>query len=110
MLRYGESRSQKPDCYGRESYFNTRDPDCQRCDFFDDCADEIKSRRRGSSSVRSVYPRREERSNEVLKAKTHAGIVQEGESPGGRFLRDCLTGACRGAAWEAYEFFCQFRF
>ena len=107
MLRYGD-RLRKPECYGNAVDHNRQDPDCQRCDFFDDCRDSIDRKR--SRSVPINRPSRVDTRSEMMRSETRAGIIKEGESAGERFLRDCMTGACRGASWEAYEFFCKFRF
>lgn len=113
MLRYGESSYQdnKPDCYGRSSYFSARDPDCQRCEFFEDCHDSIRgSRVRSVSPARSIRVNSQKPTDGAASAKGEAGTIRENETASQRFIKDCATGACRGAAWEAYQFFCNFRF
>jgi hypothetical protein len=37
--------------------------------------------------------------------RTHAGIIMEGETAFNRFLKDCVTGACRGFFEEGSDFF-----
>ena len=108
-LRYGDqfpSTEREPECFGRSAYYNPRDSDCRRCPFMDDCGDEIRSRRGGPS--RSSRP--SERSTSGIEVQGEAGDVQEEETATNRFFRDCLTGACRGALWEGYQFFKRFRF
>jgi hypothetical protein len=97
------------DCFGREAYYRSTDPECQRCADYDECSDTIRDKRYGGSRI-SVRDRdRDEEKVEVLKAGK-AGEVREGETPFTRFCKDCATGACRGALYEGYQFFCRFRF
>ena len=109
MLRYGERRAEKPDCYDREGYFNSNDPDCQRCDWCSEC--ERRDRIRHNSVNIPINSYRSNMRNPIeAEPDTDAGIVKENETAGQRFFKDCLTGACRGAALEAYRFFLRFRF
>jgi len=50
------------------------------------------------------------RQDGATDAKTPAGDIQEGETWGARMAKDVATGACRGGAWELYQFFVNFRF
>ncbi|MFW9801041.1 MAG: hypothetical protein ACFFFC_00190 [Candidatus Thorarchaeota archaeon] len=109
MLRYGNRRFDKPNCYGKENYFNENDSDCERCDWCEDCENAVRSKRYGTSIPVNTI-RNKEGPTEVFGSSTEAGIIREGETAGQRFVKDCLTGACRGIAWEAYRFFWKFRF
>ena len=42
--------------------------------------------------------------------KGESGIVKPDETWSQRMLKDVMTGACRGGAWELYQFFCRNRF
>jgi hypothetical protein len=112
LLRYGDSyRDNKPDCFGRSSYFSSRDPECHRCEFYDDCHGAVRgSRVRPVSSVRPIKVNTPRPADGATSAKGEAGVIRDGETASQRFVKDCATGACRGAAWEAYQFFCNFRF
>lgn len=112
-LRYQDrfprrSSEERPDCFGREAYYRSTDPECQRCPHYDECTDVIRDKRHGIGSRIPVRDRDDEKV-EVLKAGK-AGEVREGETPFNRFCKDCATGACRGALYEGYQFFCRFRF
>lgn len=114
-LRYADrypATEQTPQCFGRTAYYSSRDQDCQRCSFFNECGDEIRSRR---STITTRSPARTTSSDtpphEVERYNSgDAGVIREGETAAQRFLRDCLTGACRGGLYEGYRFFNKFRF
>lgn len=113
-LRYGDRFPRRtvedhPDCFGREAYYRSTDPECQRCHAYDECSEVIRDKRHGGGTRIGVRGDPHEEKVEVLKAGK-AGEIQEGETPFNRFCKDCVTGACRGAAYEAYQFFCRFRF
>lgn len=108
---------QTPDCYGREAYFSARDDDCQRCRFFDSCAQEVRGMRSSTPQTASNrrIPVREQTApmptfRHGPEGRSHAGIILEDESAIERLARDVLTGMCRGGSWEMYEFFTYFRF
>jgi hypothetical protein len=50
------------------------------------------------------------RQDGATDSKTPTGEIQEGETWGNRMVKDVATGACRGGAWELYQFFVNFRF
>lgn len=118
MLRYSdrfprrEASNNHPDCLGREAYYRSTDPECQRCSSYDECSDIIRDKRHGvgSGAGTTRIPVQREQGVEVTHALNKAGEVQEGETAFNRFCKDCVTGACRGAAYEAYQYFCRFRF
>ena len=111
-MRYGgnSARSNRPECYGRSQYFSAGDADCQRCEFFDDCEETVSSPRIRPRSVRINNPRPVHKGDGAATTSNESGVIREDETAGQRFVKDCATGACRGAAWEAYQFFCNFRF
>jgi hypothetical protein len=110
-LRYADRHPREervPECFGREAYFDPKCSECRRCHFEYDCRDEIKSRkgstsvpvRREAPSVRPGPPARR-----GPDERTHAGIIMEGETAFERFMKDCVTGACRGFFEEGSDFF-----
>jgi hypothetical protein len=112
MLKYADrypDRSARLECFGRSAYYSSRDHDCQRCDFFEECGDAVNGRGRSVPTRIRGSKRRTEGSG-VEESDTPAGVIEEEESGLERFARDCATGACRGAMWEGYQFFVRFRF
>lgn len=112
-LRYADRHPREervPECFGREAYFDPKCSECRRCHFEYDCRDEINNRRPSSS----IPVRRTEAPNRPMPSmparrgqenRTHAGIILEGETAFNRFLKDCVTGACRGFFEEGSDFF-----
>jgi hypothetical protein len=110
MLRYSDRFPQderRPECFGREAYFDPKTTECQRCDFFNSCRSEARGRRGISIPARDSDQDRSP--TKGMQGRTHAGIVQEGETAFQRFVKDVVTGAARGASYESYEFWSYFR-
>jgi hypothetical protein len=111
MLRYSDRFPQDerfPECFGRDAYFDPKTTECQRCDFFNRCSSATRGRKGVSIPVRGVDDK-ERMPSKGLQGRTHAGIVQEGETAFQRFVKDVVTGAARGASYESYEFWTYFR-
>ena len=114
MLRYADTFTEErgePDCCGREQYFDSDDPECQRCDYFRRCAEKIRNKRRGIHipvSRGGIASRRRTRESGVEIEQPEG--VPEGRTTAQQFAANCLTGACRGITWEAYQFFTWYRF
>lgn len=115
--RFGQSRrtEETRDCFGRDAYFDPNDAECRRCHLFNACEERIGNSRQHYSPLRTSRTSRTSRNirtedSEEALPRGEAGIVREEETGGERFLYDLLTGAARGAFWEAYQFFCNFRF
>lgn len=107
------SQSSSRTCFGRENYYHPNDHACRHCTDRERCVDEIQAARRGPGSRSRRVPTTRGPSDHpdgVELSTSSAGQVQEGESAFSRFLKDCATGACRGAAWESYQFFREYRF
>lgn len=114
MLRYADRHPKEeriPECYAREAYYDPKCAECQRCAFAYECRDEVR-RKKGSTTI-PVRPQTEDRptSRPYVSMRrgpderTHAGIIMEDESPFERFMKDCVTGACRGFFEEGSDFF-----
>jgi hypothetical protein len=117
-LRYADRhpREEKvPECFGRDAYFDPKCSECRRCHLEYECRDEIHSRKGTPIPVRRVenttYAPTPGRvisnmpSRRGPDDRTHAGIIQENETAFERFMKDCLTGACRGFFEEGSDFF-----
>lgn len=113
-LRYADRHPREervPECFGREAYFDPKCSECRRCHLEYDCRDEINSRKPSSSIPvrRPEAPSRSPVSSMPVRRgpedRTHAGIILEGETAFNRFLKDCVTGACRGFFEEGSDFF-----
>lgn len=110
-LRYADRHPREervPECFGRDAYFDPKCSECRRCHFEYDCRNEINSRKGTSVPVRRSEPPSRAPTVPSRKgpdSRTHAGIIMEGETAFERFMKDCLTGACRGFFEEGSDFF-----
>ncbi len=103
------STKDRPNCYGRSRHFEETDYHCRKCDWFQECGDEVLGKSQGGGRGSAYSPARKE-DRGVEFSETEAADMQEGESPFERFYKDVATGACRGGMYEGYRFFCRFRF
>jgi hypothetical protein len=106
-LRYSDRfpRKEHPDCFGHSTYYEENSRRCNECHYADECFEEINNVEPNHTTNHTIN--HIEQKPEVL---TRAAEFKEGQSPAERFFRDTLTGAVRGALYEAYDFFCRFRF
>jgi hypothetical protein len=109
-LRYADRHPRDervPECYGRGAYFDPKCSECNRCEFEYGCRDEVRGRQSPPSVRRTEAPSRVHNTptRRGPDSRTHAGIVQEGETAFERFMKDCATGACRGFFEEGSDFF-----
>lgn len=119
-MSYSEQQANRtPPCFGRKSLYCPDSDECSNCSYEMQCVDKIDEEQSYKQEVPSIQPQKKVPANDhnefldysnSLMGNTAAGVVRPGETTLQRFCKDALTGACRGMAFEVYEFFKRFRF
>lgn len=110
-MSYADLRENRPACYGSGSY-NENDSECASCRVQHACRG--YSNRSNTPNYRRQTPRSyiqddvDDR-NETVEGDHEGGIVEKGERPIERFVKDAAAGGLRGMFYEMYRFWKYYR-
>lgn len=104
------TQAQKPNCWGNERTFDPSDSECSGCRFRHSCAANIERQDRTERGGSTVPVRTSGRRDDGgVVGKYEGGQVEAHEKPIERFLKDAAAGALRGAFFEMYNFWRNYR-